>query len=318
MPRTERSETHVRKCIIPINVSADIGMDGTYCTITPFVPSVSQNNTCYYAARCSHQEITSNFPSTNYGGGIGISGPCFPFRQRGPVICYSEWDQMRKGIGSTVAFRAPSKLCLRREEAMICAIYCSRSARALFCIKRIVITNVERSKASLKSRSTLLRRSFYDAKKCKWNVLSQSTMSNAKVERVRFRRGRQVNVVKSNKKEVIVLVFYSVNKKNKRTTSRIPTWSPTVVLTGPGNAWLRWADGKRYSHCCMVVPDRYDHLQYTYSSYIYTGIHISIFPWYIRVHILDTHAMLYHITHLYDLHTSPSAYQEEVSFAIVQ
>ena len=96
MPRTERSETHVRKCIIPINVSADIGMDGTYCTITPFVPSVSPNNTCYYAARYSHQEITSNFPSTNYGGGIGISGPCFPFRQRGPVICYSEWDQMRK------------------------------------------------------------------------------------------------------------------------------------------------------------------------------------------------------------------------------
>ena len=95
---------------------------------------------------------------------------------------------------------------LRREEAMICAIYSSRSARALFCIKRIVITNVERSKASLKSRSILLRRSFfYDAKKCKLDVLSQSTMSNAKVERVGFRRGRQVNVVKSNKKEVIVL-----------------------------------------------------------------------------------------------------------------
>ena len=115
---------------------------------------------------------------------------------------------MRTGVGSAVAFRAPSKLCLRREEAMICAIYSSRSARALFCIKRIVITNVERSKASLKSRSILLRRSFfYDAKKCKLDVLSQSTMSNAKVERVGFRRGRQVNVVKSNKKESYRSVF---------------------------------------------------------------------------------------------------------------
>ena len=115
---------------------------------------------------------------------------------------------MRKDVGSTVASHAPSKLCLRREEAMICAIYSSRSARALFCIKRIVITNVERTKASLKSRSTLLRRSFYDAEKCKLDVVSESTMRtmrNAKEERVRFRRGSQVNVIKSNKKEVIVL-----------------------------------------------------------------------------------------------------------------
>ena len=112
---------------------------------------------------------------------------------------------MRKDVGSTVASDAPSKLCLRREEAMICAIYSSRSARALFCIKRIVITNVERTKASLKSRSTLLRRSFYDAEKCKLDVVSESTMRNAKEERVRFRRGSQVNVIKSNKKEVIVL-----------------------------------------------------------------------------------------------------------------
>ena len=85
-----RSEKYVRKRIIPLNVSAGIVMDGTYCTIPPFVPSVSQNNTCYYAARYSHEEITSNFSSRNYGGGIGISGPCFPFRQRGAAICYSE------------------------------------------------------------------------------------------------------------------------------------------------------------------------------------------------------------------------------------
>ena len=45
---------------------------------------------CYYAARSSHEEITSSFPSRNYGGGIGISGPCFPFRLRGAVIWYSE------------------------------------------------------------------------------------------------------------------------------------------------------------------------------------------------------------------------------------
>ena len=41
----------------------------------------------------------------------------------------------------------------------------------------------------------------------------------------------------------------------KRTTPGIPTWSPTVVLTGPDDAWLRWADGKRYCHHGMVVPD---------------------------------------------------------------
>ena len=70
--------------------------------------------------------------------------------------------------------------------------------------------------------------------------------------------------------------FYCVNNKNKRTTSRIPTWSPTVVLTGPGNAWLRWADGKRYSHCCMVVPANTNHLQYANSSYIYKHIYISM------------------------------------------
>ena len=74
---------YVRKCIIPINVSAGIVIDGTYCTMTPFVPNVSQNDTCYYAARYSHEGITSNFRSRNCCGGIGIRCQCFPFRQRG-------------------------------------------------------------------------------------------------------------------------------------------------------------------------------------------------------------------------------------------
>ena len=60
-----------------------------------------------------------------------------------------------------------------------------------------------------------------------------------------------------------------MSRKTKRTTSRIPTWSPTVVLTGPGNAWLRWADGKRYYHCCMVVLDHLCHLQHTNTLYFY-------------------------------------------------
>ena len=120
------------------------------------------------------------------------------------IASETKWEKV-SAVQLHSACRRSCVYDLRREEAMICAIYSSRSARASFCIKRIVITNVERSKASLKSRSILLRRSFYDAKKCKLDVQSQSTMSNAKVERVGFRRGRQVNVVKSNKKEVIVL-----------------------------------------------------------------------------------------------------------------
>ena len=72
MPCTERSDKYVRKCIIPINVSAGIVIDGTYCTMTPFVPNVSQNDTCYYAARYSYEEITSNYRSRSCGGGIGM------------------------------------------------------------------------------------------------------------------------------------------------------------------------------------------------------------------------------------------------------
>ena len=70
---------YVRKCIIPINVSAGIVIDSTYCTMTPFVPNVSQNDTCYYAARYSHEEMPSNFRSRNCGGGIiGIRCQCSP------------------------------------------------------------------------------------------------------------------------------------------------------------------------------------------------------------------------------------------------
>ena len=59
-------------------------------------------------------------------------------------------------------------------------------------------------------------------------------------------------------------------QKSKRTTPGIPTWSPTVVLTGPDDAWLRWADGKRYCHRGMVVPDLHGtrdiHVQYIRST----------------------------------------------------
>ena len=55
---------------------------------------------------------------------------------------------------------------------------------------------------------------------------------------------------------------WSKSKKEKgnkgRTTPGIPTWSPTVVLTRPEHAWLRWADGKRHSHVGMVVPNYID------------------------------------------------------------
>ena len=39
-----------------------------------------------------------------------------------------------------------------------------------------------------------------------------------------------------------------------RTTSRGPTWSLTVVLTGPNNAWLLWGDWKWCYHFGMIVP----------------------------------------------------------------
>ena len=58
-------------------------------------------------------------------------------------------------------------------------------------------------------RSTLYRRSFYDAKKYKLDVLSQPTMRNAREDRVRFRRGSHLDAVKSvwsNKKEVVLLL----------------------------------------------------------------------------------------------------------------
>ena len=92
-----------------------------------------------------------------------------------------------------------------------------KKCKCAFFINLIVIINVERTEASLKSRSTLLRRSFCDAKKCKLDVLSQSTMRNAKEERVRFRRGTgsQVNVVKSNKREVILLFLLCKEEKQK-------------------------------------------------------------------------------------------------------
>ena len=82
----------------------------------------------------------------------------------------------------------------------------------------IVVTNAEHTKASLKPRSTLLRRSFYDATKYKLDVLSQPTMRNAREDRVRFRRGSQLDVVKSvwsNKKEVILLFLLCKIRKTK-------------------------------------------------------------------------------------------------------
>ena len=118
-----RSDKYVRLCIIPINVSAGIVIDSTHCTMTPFVPNVSQNDTCYYAARDSHEEISSNFRSRNCGGGIGMRCQCFPFRQRG--------DETKREKVSAVQLHSThrrSKLCLRREEAMICRLHSSRSA----------------------------------------------------------------------------------------------------------------------------------------------------------------------------------------------
>ena len=42
-------------------------------------------------------------------------------------------------------------------------------------------------------------------------------------------------------------------REKRRTTLQIPTWSPTVVLTQPEPAWLRWADGKRYYQIGLIV-----------------------------------------------------------------
>ena len=47
------------------------------------------------------------------------------------------------------------------------------------------------------------------------------------------------------------------------------------------------------------------HIIYLY-AYLYFHAHI-------RVHISNIHAMVYNITHVCDLHASPSAYKEEVS-----
>ena len=144
-------------------------------------------------------------------------------------------------------------------------------------------------------------------------------MRKAREDRVRFRRGRQLDVVKSvwsNKKEVNLLCFYCVNNTNKRTTSRIPTWSPTVVLTGPGNAWLRWADGKRYSHCCMVVPAYKNHLRYTHSSYI--AISISILPCiHTRTHLEHSCYVVQYYPSIWSTYTAISIHGGTI-FAIVQ
>ena len=119
-----RSDKYVRLCIIPITASAGIVIDSTYCTMTPFVPNVSQNDTCYYAARYSHEEMPSNFRSRNLWWRDN--------RYKMPVFPPSGSEEMKPNEircqQYTVAFHAPSKLCLRREEAMVCRLRSSRSA----------------------------------------------------------------------------------------------------------------------------------------------------------------------------------------------
>ena len=106
----------------------------------------------------------------------------------------------------------------------------------------------------------------------------------------------------------LVCVCVCVYGKNKRTTSRIPTWSPTVVLTGPGNAWLRWADGKRYSHCCMVVPANMCHLQYTNTLYFYT---YTTTQRHLQLHFAQQYIWYIIYMHIVYLHTSLSSHKEE-------
>ena len=68
-----------------------------------------------------------------------------------------------------------------------------------------------------------------------------------------FRPSITTMLVKKINHSPVPFQIVSSQDAKKRRKPRIPTWSPTVVLTRPEDAWLRWADGKRYYHLSMFL-----------------------------------------------------------------